>query len=107
MADIDALIDKVANPELRQALREQVDILLENRSFGLVYQQHKPETVELPHFRVKRGCKVRIRAATDGRLYKVDSVSLESATLISLDEAAEPTVVQLNDIVVVDRKSVV
>ena len=101
MADIDALIDKVANPELRQALREQVDILLENRSFGLVYQQHKPETVELPHFRVKRGCKVRIRAATDGRLYKVDSVSLESATLISLDEAAEPTVVQLNDIVVV------
>jgi adenine-specific DNA-methyltransferase len=101
MAHIDALIDKVQDPELRQALREQVDTLLAKRSFGLVYQQHKPETVELPNYKIRRGCKVRIRADQDGTLYRVESVSSGSATLISLDEAATHVLVPLADAVVV------
>ncbi len=52
MAHIDALIDKVSDPALRQMLREQIDIMLNKQSFGLVYQQHKPETVELWHYGV-------------------------------------------------------
>jgi hypothetical protein len=86
MADLDALIDKVANPALRQALREQVDSLIEERSVGLVYQRHEPETVELPHFKVRRGSKVRIKSGTTGQLHLVESVSLETAHIISLDE---------------------
>ena len=49
MAHIDSLIDKVADPSLRQMLREQVDGMLNKKSFGLVFQAHKPETVELPN----------------------------------------------------------
>jgi len=45
VALIDALIEKVADPALRQALRNQIDTMLAKQSFGLVYQQHKPETV--------------------------------------------------------------
>lgn len=51
MALIDALIDKIADPALRQALREQISTMLIKQSFGLVYQQHKPETVDLPHYK--------------------------------------------------------
>ena len=62
MAHIDALIDKIADPTLRHALREQLDIILEKQSFGLVFQEHKPETVELPSYQIRRGCKVRYHA---------------------------------------------
>ncbi len=74
MAHIDALIDKITDPALRSALRSEVDGLLQRRSFGLVFQEHKPETVELPGFRVRPGCTVRVRADGAGDLWKVDAV---------------------------------
>lgn len=101
MAHIDALIDKVADPALRQALRDQVDTLLDKQSFGLVYQPHKPETVELPKYRVSRGCKVRIRADDDGQLYKVERATAASATIVTLNEAAERQQRPVGELVVV------
>lgn len=79
MAHIDALVDKVADPALRAALREQVDSLLQKRSFGLVFQEHRPETVELPQHRVRRGCKVRVWNELDQVLYRVDKISGDEA----------------------------
>ena len=87
MAHIDALIDKIVDPALRQAVREQLDTILDKQSFGLVFQEHKPETVELTGYKVRRGCKVRFRARLDGRLYTVENVQGNTATL--LDEAAK------------------
>lgn len=86
MAHIDALIDKVADTALRAALREQVDSLLQKRSFGLVFQEHRPETVELPQHRVRRGCKVRVGAEQDQALYRVDRISGDAAAVTSLTE---------------------
>ena len=76
MAHIDALVDKVSDPALREALREQVDLLMGKRSFGLVFQEHRPETVELPNYRVRRGCKVRVWDEDDKVLYRVDRLIL-------------------------------
>ncbi len=101
MALIDALIDKVADPALRDALRQQVEGLLLKQSFGLVYQPHKPETVELHHSRVQRGCKVRVLSEDDGVLYRVNNVAGGDATIVSLDEAAESWMVEVSDLVVV------
>lgn len=86
MAHIDALVDMVADPALRAALREQVDSLLHKRSFGLVFQEHRPETVELPQHRVRRGCKVRVRDEPDQVLYRVDKLSGGGASITSLTE---------------------
>jgi len=86
VAHIDALIDKVTDPALREALREQVDTLLNRRSFGLVFQEHKPETVELPHYRVRRGCKVRYRSHSTGQLFRVERVRQGVASLVPLQE---------------------
>ncbi len=86
MAHIDALVDKVADPALRAALREQVDSLLQKRSFGLVFQEHRPETVELPQHRVRRGCKVRVWNEPHQVLYRVDKISGDEASVTSLTE---------------------
>jgi len=102
LAHIDALIDKVTDPALRDALREQVDTLLNRRSFGLVFQEHKPETVELPHYRVRRGCKVRFRIDDDAvQLYRVDRTAKGTAHLVALNGEAERRQADVAELVVV------
>lgn len=101
VAHIDALIEKVTDPALRQALREQVETMLNKQSFGLVYQPHKPETVELPNYKVRRGCKVRIRAAEDGHLHQVLRVADGMASVAALNEAGETLDLAVDELVVV------
>ncbi|MEV2241912.1 DNA methyltransferase [Micromonospora sp. NPDC049891] len=101
MAHIDALIDKVADPALRQLLHEQVAQLLSRQSFGLVYQQHKPETVELYHYKVRRNCKVRVLREDDDVLYRVEKVLGSDATIASLSERPQSRHVDVSDLVVI------
>ena len=101
MALVDALLEKISDPALRAALRGQVHAMLQKQSFGLVFQQHKPETVELPHYKVRRGCKVRIRSDQDDELYAVVKVVSTQATVASLHEQPEFWVVDVENLVVV------
>ncbi|MCY7290251.1 MAG: site-specific DNA-methyltransferase [Cryobacterium sp.] len=104
MAHIDALIDKISDPSLRQALRDQIDILLNKQLFGLVFQPHKPETVELPYYKVRRGCKVRYRAMPDSDIYQVTGVDrgeVGIATIVTLDEACTKFEAPISELVVV------
>jgi adenine-specific DNA-methyltransferase len=101
VAHIDALIDKVSDPAMRQALREQVDALVSKQSFGLVFQPHKPETAELPKYKVTRGCKVRVLSEDDGALYRVDKVVGGDATIVSLGDPAQSWMIETSELVVV------
>ncbi|GAA1434330.1 hypothetical protein GCM10009641_27330 [Mycobacterium cookii] len=101
MALVDALLEKISDPKLRQALREQVDGMLSKQSFGLVFQEHKPETVELHNFKIRKGCKVRIRSDDNGALYSVSFVKSGKATVASFDEVPELREVDIDDLVVV------
>jgi len=101
LAHIDALIDKVADLALRQALRQQIDKMQTKQSFGLVFQAHKPETVELPHYKVRRGCKVRIRSEDDQQLYRLAKISGSKATVASLTDEPELWDLKTSDLVVV------
>ncbi len=101
LAHIDALIDKISDPSLRQAMRGQIDIMLEKQEFGLVYQTHKPETVELPHYKVRKNCKVRIISENDEEMYRVESVNGNLATIVTLNEVPERWDVEIFDLVVV------
>ena len=89
MAHIDALVDKITDVALRDALRDEVNTLLHKQSFGLVFQEHKPETVELPNYLVKRGCKVRIKREVDGALWRVERLTTDGAELLALDDAGD------------------
>lgn len=100
MAHIDALIDKITDGPLREALRAEVDTLLHKQSFGLVFQEHKPETVELPNYVVRRGCKVKIKREDDA-LWQVLKVEGGQGVLASTAQPVEQRTEPLESLVVV------
>jgi adenine-specific DNA-methyltransferase len=65
------------DPQLGADLEAEFRALRKRRTFGLVFEQHRPEAVELPNRAVRRGDKVRIlppRGETrsgDQRLWRV------------------------------------
>ena len=49
-----------ADPQLGADLEAEISALTNRRTFGLVFEQHQPEAVELPGKPVQRGDKVRV-----------------------------------------------
>lgn len=101
MALIDALLDKITDRSLRAALRKQVDMLQDKQQYGLVFQQHKPETVELYSHKVRRGCKVRIRSEHSEALYRVERVRQGKATVVPTSDQPVAFDADIDDLVVV------
>ena len=69
------------DPQLGQDLRREVDALSGRRAFGLNFERHIPETVELPNRTVRRGDKVRFLPergkrpnSVDGRVWRVEQI---------------------------------
>lgn len=103
---------KAKDLPLGQELEREFKILSSRRSFGLNFERHRPESVELPGRPIRKGEKVRVlppRGSTtkgDKRLWKV--VGLEGSqgkriARLELIEAAEPETksVAVDDLVVV------
>ena len=71
--------------QLGADLEKEFSALTKRRSFGLVFERHQPEAVELPGQPIRRGAKVRIlqpRGETskgDSRLWRVDSIESDIA----------------------------
>ena len=55
-----------ADKQLGDDLEKEFAALMKRRTFGLVFEQHQPEAVELPGRAVRRGDKVRVRGVWDG-----------------------------------------
>lgn len=79
------------NPALAADLEREVTALSDRRSFGLNFERHVPEAVELPGRKVRRGDKVRIlpprgdvEAEADERLWRVISID-RKANIASLE----------------------
>ena len=62
MARIHDLIRQIAatNPDLAEDVSREVDVLSDRRAFGLNFERHTPEEVELPGRKVRRGDLVHI-----------------------------------------------
>lgn len=104
---------KSADKQLGADLEREFRALTKRRSFGLVFEQHQPEAVELAGRPVRRGDKVHIlpeRGKTtrgDQRLWTVTKFEGGGAdrtaqlTLVSRDENPESTVALVTDLAVV------
>ena len=103
---------KAKDPQMGADLEREFKALSSRRSFGLNFERHRPETVELPNRQVRKGDKVRVlppRGETkkgDQRLWQVKSIRKDSGNwLASLLEhyAAKPELqeVLVEDLVVV------
>lgn len=103
---------KTKDPALGRELEREFKVLSSRRSFGLNFERHRPESVELPGRPVRKGDKVRIlppRGSTakgDQRLWKVlgfqtvDGMRLARLELLGA-EKAEQQVAAMADVIVV------
>lgn len=104
---------KASDPELGKELEREFKVLASRRSFGLNFERHRPESVELPGRPLRKGDKVRVlppRVSTekgDQRLWKVRSIERmgrkKRTALVELIGGAEPEAqhVAVEDLVVI------
>lgn len=101
-----------ADKQLGDDLEKEFAALKKRRTFGLVFERHQPEAVELPGRTVRRGDKVRVLPPrgevkqSDQRLWRVEQIErvdgARVAHLLELDaEDPETQVVITDDLVVV------
>lgn len=103
---------KAKDAELGRELEREFKVLSARRSFGLNFERHRPESVELPGRPIRKGDKVRVlppRGSTtkgDQRLWKVLGFERDNGARMARLEligAADPenTSVAVEDLVVV------
>ena len=103
---------KAKNPQMGADLEREFKALSSRRAFGLNFERHRPEVVELPKSVVRKGDKVRVlpeRGSTakgDQRLWLVKTINkvknkrIAQLELIGVDES-EHLEVAVEDLVVV------
>jgi adenine-specific DNA-methyltransferase len=101
-------VAKQLDPQLGADLEDELKPLQKRLPFGLNFERHAPEAVELPGHKIRRTSKVRVlpprgsSARGDKRLWRVESIDNDLATIVLLDAAApEFASVQLDDLVLV------
>ncbi|MCT2059586.1 MULTISPECIES: site-specific DNA-methyltransferase [Dietzia] len=78
-----------ADRQLGKDLEKEVAALTKRRAFGLVFERHQPEAVELPGRAVRRGDKVRVLPLRgevkqgDQRLWRVDRIERVDGNLVA------------------------
>ncbi|MGJ9441333.1 hypothetical protein [Actinotignum sp. GS-2025c] len=113
LTDLLAQATKV-NPQLGKDLTAEVQALMNRRSFGLVFERHQPEAVDLPGQPVRRGDTVRILSPRgsnqkeSSELWRVEELrgaaKQRQAFLIKLEGSEQQTTtVDVCDLVVVAR----
>src|SRR4051794_22689823 len=81
MARIEDLIGQIADDALREKLEEALTDMKRRQRFGLVFEEHAPETSTLLGFPVAAGATVQRRSDAAGKLYQVKAVNGGRATI--------------------------
>jgi adenine-specific DNA-methyltransferase len=97
------------NPSLANEIEQEYDLVAGRRAFGLNFERHAPEAVELPGRRIRLGDKVRIlpprgkaRAVANRELYRVIRIErLGEERFAHLGPVSEPmSGVEVSDAVI-------
>ncbi len=89
MAHIDNLVERIADPALRAQIADEVAKLVERKDFGLVFQRHLPEDLEVPDVGARRGDTVRLRSDDEKQNYVVLSRTAGTASILAVDAAKQ------------------
>lgn len=82
MAHIDYLIERITDETLRGQIADEVAKILERTSFGIVFQRHSPEDIEVPGVAPRQGDKVRLRDDASKSEYVVVSARAGKAQVV-------------------------
>ena len=80
MAKIEDLIAQIPDERLRKGIAAEVKALKKTKKFGLVFEEHLPETVRLPHLPVELGELVAVKSESGNRLWRVKGIEKKTAT---------------------------
>lgn len=86
MAKIEDLIAKIPDERLRKSIAGEIKELKKTKKFGLVFEEHLPETVRLPRLPVREGELVSVKREPGNQLWRVRSIRKGIATC---DKAVE------------------
>jgi adenine-specific DNA-methyltransferase len=81
MAKIEDLVAQIPDERLKKAVGAEVRELKRNKKFGLVFEEHLPETVRLPKLPVKEGELVAKKRDSGNDLWRVKTIRKGIATL--------------------------
>lgn len=71
MAKIEDLINQIPDERLKKAIATEVKAIKRTKKFGLVFEEHLPETVRLPHLPLRIGELVALKRETGNALWRV------------------------------------
>jgi adenine-specific DNA-methyltransferase len=74
MAKIEDLIAQIPDERLKKAIGGEVRELKKSKKFGLVFEEHLPETVRLPNLPIKDGELVAKKRESGNELWRVKSI---------------------------------
>lgn len=81
MAKIEDLIAQIPDQRLRKAVANEVRELKKNKKFGLVFEDHLPETVRLPNLPLREGELVAKKNEGGNERWRVKRIRKGLATL--------------------------
>ena len=80
MAKIEDLIEQIPDERLRKAVAVEVKALKKTKKFGLVFEEHLPETLRLPRLPVNVGELVAVKRESGNNLWRVKGIDKKTAT---------------------------
>lgn len=101
MAHLDTLMAMIPDDKLRSEIQSQVSRLTAKASFGLVFEEHRPETVLLPGFEITRGGKVVFKNGTTPGVWTVLRLVDGLATLVRTGDKGQRTTAPAQELVVI------
>ena len=100
MAAINDLISQIQDETLRNRIQEEVSKMAKQKKFGLVFEEHMPESTPLYDMPIKRGCNVMRRDSKDDKsIYVVLRVEGDTAVCVKPEQKDEAVTFELKDIV--------
>lgn len=80
MAKIEDLIAQIQDERLRKGIAAEAKALKKTKKFGLVFEEHLPETVRLPRLPVKPGEFVTLKRLASNEIWRVETINGNIAT---------------------------
>lgn len=100
MAAINDLISQIQDETLRNRIQEEVSKMAKQKKFGLVFEEHMPESTPLYDMPIKSGCNVMRRDSKDDKsIYVVLKVEGDTAVCVKPEQKEEAVTFELKDIV--------
>lgn len=100
---LDDLIKSIPDAQLRFAIAREVAKLKANKKFGLVFEEHAPEVVQLPNFPVQVGTTVVKRGDRKNEIFRVTGPAGGSKFRITREAGEGEETVSAKELVVIKK----